>query len=560
MALPKIRIDVGANTKDAEAGLNRVEDRLDRLGAQARRTGAQMGRGGAFGRGIQNASYQLGDFAVQVGAGTSASIALGQQLPQLLGGFGILGAVLGAAVAVAVPLVRVLREMKTESADLTQLFGTLQPAAQAVVEGFRTMAEWGEKAAKAVINNLDRIITIAATAAALFAGRWVAAFVAARVAAFSLVGALTALRAALIRTGIGALVIAAGELVYQFTRLVEGAGGFGAALGLLADVATEVWTRIKDGINLIPLAMKAGAAAMKAWFLGALEDMLQAFQDLTWSIAEGLNNLFGTNLRGSDFEAIRGIGTGSLSRARSEAEVAQGSASAELNSALGGLTAPLESVQRIKEVLASIKAEGLDLPTLLGAGDSEDEDGGSKAKQAADQAVSQLERIKKAQDMLRSAARRTFTAMGNFLQQFAGKSKAAAIAVIAIQKGLAIAQIISNTSAAAARALAELGPVYGAPVAAGIKAWGAAEAALVAATGIAQAMNSGGGGGGGGGGVAAIGAQAQNAGSVQSQQSGPQQSRTLTLIGDRFNRSQAEEIARFMNDGTDDGLVIRGRR
>ena len=50
--------------------------------------------------GVQNASFQLADFAVQVGGGVSATRALSQQLPQLLGGFGMWGAVAGAAVAV----------------------------------------------------------------------------------------------------------------------------------------------------------------------------------------------------------------------------------------------------------------------------------------------------------------------------------------------------------------------------------------------------------------------------------------------------------------------------
>jgi hypothetical protein len=40
--------------------------------------------------------------------------------------------------------------------------------------------------------------------------------------------ALVVLRGALIRTGIGALIVGAGELVYQFGRLVQGAGGVGA--------------------------------------------------------------------------------------------------------------------------------------------------------------------------------------------------------------------------------------------------------------------------------------------------------------------------------------------
>ena len=54
---------------------------------------------------------------------------------------------------------------------------------------------------------------------------------------------LVFLRGALIRTGIGALIVGAGELVYQFTRLVSGAGGFGEAMSLLKDLAVEVWER-----------------------------------------------------------------------------------------------------------------------------------------------------------------------------------------------------------------------------------------------------------------------------------------------------------------------------
>ena len=44
---------------------------------------------------------------------------------------------------------------------------------------------------------------------------------------------LVVLKGALIRTGIGALIVGAGELVYWFTRLASGAGGFGEAMRLL---------------------------------------------------------------------------------------------------------------------------------------------------------------------------------------------------------------------------------------------------------------------------------------------------------------------------------------
>ena len=43
---------------------------------------------------------------------------------------------------------------------------------------------------------------------------------------------LVILRAALIRTGIGALIVGAGELVFQFTKLVSGAGDHRALAGM----------------------------------------------------------------------------------------------------------------------------------------------------------------------------------------------------------------------------------------------------------------------------------------------------------------------------------------
>lgn len=52
---------------------------------------------------IQNTSFQLQDMAVQMQMGTRTSVILGQQLPQLLGGFGALGAVLGVVAGVGIP-------------------------------------------------------------------------------------------------------------------------------------------------------------------------------------------------------------------------------------------------------------------------------------------------------------------------------------------------------------------------------------------------------------------------------------------------------------------------
>ncbi|WP_288943728.1 hypothetical protein [uncultured Roseovarius sp.] len=116
MALPKIEIKVGADTKGAESGIKRVSshlDKMNRASITAQRGATQLNNqmivmsksSAGFGRGIQNAAFQVGDFAVQVGAGTSAARAMAMQLPQLLGGFGVMGAMAGGAAAVLGALV-----------------------------------------------------------------------------------------------------------------------------------------------------------------------------------------------------------------------------------------------------------------------------------------------------------------------------------------------------------------------------------------------------------------------------------------------------------------------
>jgi hypothetical protein len=76
---------------------------IGRTGTQSLKSIEQASNSMRFG--MQNAAYQVGDFFVQVNGGTSAVRALGQQLPQLLGSFGLFGALAGAAFAALAPLV-----------------------------------------------------------------------------------------------------------------------------------------------------------------------------------------------------------------------------------------------------------------------------------------------------------------------------------------------------------------------------------------------------------------------------------------------------------------------
>jgi hypothetical protein len=91
----------------------------------------------------------------------------------------------------------------------------------------------------------------------------------------------------------------------------------------------------------------------------------------------------------------------------------------------------------------------------------------------------------------RSMEMGTVQLAGQLLQQFAGQSKGAALAVIAISKGLHIAQTMQATAAATMRAYADLGPIAGSAAAAYIQSLGAIQVGLIAATGLVEAGNIG---------------------------------------------------------------------
>lgn len=98
------------------------------------------------------------------------------------------------------------------------------------------------------------------------------------------------------------------------------------------------------------------------------------------------------------------------------------------------------------------------------------------------------------QNTIASMRANVFDQAIGLLRTLAGDSRAAAVALIALEKGRAIAQTIINTQVAAIRAFAELGPVAGAAAAARIKTLGAVSVGIIAAQGLAEAGNVGGGG------------------------------------------------------------------
>ena len=117
----------------AAAQYSNAQVNMRRVSVEAAQAINEVGRSSRFGSSqLQNIGFQVGDFATQVGAGTSATQALGQQLPQLLGGFGALGAVMGAVAAIGIPLGAALLNVGGEAATLEERLDALSEAMDGV--------------------------------------------------------------------------------------------------------------------------------------------------------------------------------------------------------------------------------------------------------------------------------------------------------------------------------------------------------------------------------------------------------------------------------------------
>ena len=97
-------------------------------------TEAVVGKSRRMGGQLQQAGFQIGDWATQVGAGTSATQALGQQLPQLLGAFGAFGAIAGATTAVLIPLGAALARTAFDSQSLEERMKDLERSTDAMAD------------------------------------------------------------------------------------------------------------------------------------------------------------------------------------------------------------------------------------------------------------------------------------------------------------------------------------------------------------------------------------------------------------------------------------------
>lgn len=104
-ALIRVRVEASEAVRQMEAVAGKVRG----IGEASANTSTKMT---SMQRGVQNTAYQLQDFVVQTTMGTDALRAFGQQAPQILGGFGALGAVVGILAALAPAVVTLFKSFE----------------------------------------------------------------------------------------------------------------------------------------------------------------------------------------------------------------------------------------------------------------------------------------------------------------------------------------------------------------------------------------------------------------------------------------------------------------
>ena len=385
--------------KDADEKLAIIADQVKSLGLSAGETTAILRDLGVRNREMALLVLGGGD-AIRAARGDIESYGLAisdvdasniEKANDRIGRLGLISQYAGQQLALAlVPAMGRLAEAMTESLREGGLL-------RAVIDG--------------LADNIERLGTYLAVAVTGFGVRYVGALLLAKLATASLSGALVFLRGALIRTGIGALVVGAGELVFQFSKLVTAAGGFGNAMGLLKDVAIEVWERIGLGVDFVAESIKAMSANAAAWFTGAIRKMAGVLVKFTWVAADALNSLFGTELQGAS-----AIITQELGLAQKSAEAVGIAATAAAKAAADGFASPLASIQALRDAMKEAKAEtdggaaaAAALAEALKA--LEDGAGGGGAAGALDEVNSSLDDVSSGFDTFKSSVSSAFAGL-----------------------------------------------------------------------------------------------------------------------------------------------------
>ena len=314
---------------NATGPIRRVNDELIRTGATVRRMGASMDVGTKntrkFAMGaLQQAGYQIGDFAVQVANGTSKIQAFGQQAPQMLQIFGPIGAIVGAGVAIIAAFGVAIQKSGKELGNFGSVLGILREPLSGVISSVVSLGKIFGSVFPTIVQNIDTAIIAvglfaavmaikaipallasvsvsalfsatmvtfraAVLASALGAGTFSTALILTRAAVMTLGASITAVGLLLMRLLPIVLILGLAKLIELFMRLVAGAGGFGNALNLLWDLAKAVFAGMGQYANGFGLIMKSISKGFAATFVSAFAFIMKKWEDLINSMISGWN-------------------------------------------------------------------------------------------------------------------------------------------------------------------------------------------------------------------------------------------------------------------------------
>ena len=176
-----LQVGLGLDSAEFKKGADEAKKKAQELGQSLEATGSQTKKYSSaiheasdakknFQYNLRNVGYQVQDFSVQMAAGTSATQALAQQLPQLLSGFGTMGVVLGAIAAVGIPVavaaftalngdVKNLEDQITETTNAAEAFVAANNKAGQSLEGIAE--SYRKDAAPALQELYDQLKAIA---------------------------------------------------------------------------------------------------------------------------------------------------------------------------------------------------------------------------------------------------------------------------------------------------------------------------------------------------------------------------------------------------------------
>jgi len=437
---------------------------------------------------LQQAGFQVGDFAVQMANGTNSLQAFGQQAPQLLQIFGPAGAVIGAAVAIIAALGVVAQKTGKDLSSMGSALGVLQAPVSAVVASVKELGSMIGSVFGGMAGQIDTLLIFVGLLVLRFAALRVAAMISAaavtasaaaaqylayqtalagralvakevimlrlQFAAISLTGTLKALGAAMMRLLPIALLLGLAKLVELFLRLKDGAGGFGEAMKLLGDLVKSVFVAMAESAKALPDALNGVFLKIKSGFMEMISDIIWA-----WS---GMLNSMGNAIEGfmPDVAAkLQSAATGAMTASNDwlTASIDAGSDSAAAFAASG---------DKVSSAWGGVTGAWNALNDAVAAGTKEVNIFGDASVAASDKAGGAAQKLTQQQERLKSIAETIRSSFSDSLMSIVDGTKTVAQAfkdmtrqiILKLYEQLVVQQIVNAAMGLVGRAFPSLAP------------------------------------------------------------------------------------------------------